>query len=96
MALLSEAEIIQKMMIVKTWKRKGNSLSLDHRLKDFVCAMGFVQSVAILAEKADHHPDITIRWNAVTLELTSHSEGGLTEKDFLLATQINSLIVSTV
>jgi 4a-hydroxytetrahydrobiopterin dehydratase len=54
--------------------------------------MGFVQSVALLAEKADHHPDIDIRWNKVTLMLSTHSEGGLTEKDFSLAVQINSLI----
>lgn len=60
-------------------------------LKDFVAAMGFVQSVALLAEKADHHPDIDIRWNRVTLTLSTHSAGGLTEKDFALAALINSL-----
>ncbi len=53
--------------------------------------MAFVQSVAFISEQEGHHPDIDIRWNTVTLVLTTHDEGGLTEKDFALAFRINSL-----
>lgn len=60
-------------------------------MKDFVHAMGFVNSVALLAEKANHHPDIDIRWNKVMLTLSTHSEGGLTAKDFALAKEIEQL-----
>ncbi|MEX1274368.1 MAG: 4a-hydroxytetrahydrobiopterin dehydratase, partial [Bacteroidota bacterium] len=60
-------------------------------LKDFVHAMGFVNSVALLAEGMDHHPDIDIRWNKVTLTLSTHSAGGLTENDFKLAKAIDGL-----
>lgn len=91
MALLTEKLIAKKMKSLKGWKRNGGQIYRTIVLKDFVSAMGFVQSVALLAEKADHHPDIDIRWNTVTLVLSTHSEGGLTQKDFALAEQINSL-----
>ena len=91
MALLNEKQITAKMKSLKGWKRNGAQIYRAVVKKDFVEAMGFVQSVALLAEKADHHPDIDIRWNTVTLVLSTHSEGGLTQKDFSLAEQINSL-----
>ena len=91
MALLNEKQISAGMKTIKGWKRNGGAIYRVVVKKDFVQAMGFVQSVALLAEKMDHHPDIDIRWNKVTLVLSTHSEGGLTEKDFLLARQINSL-----
>ena len=91
MALLSNKQIGAALRSVKGWKRKGNKIYRTIVLKDFVRAMGFVQSVALLAEKADHHPDIDIRWNTVSLVLSTHNEGGLTEKDFFLAAQINTL-----
>ena len=91
MALLNEKQIAAKMKSLKGWKRNGAQIYRNVVKKDFVEAMGFVQSVALLAEKADHHPDIDIRWNTVTLVLSTHSEGGLTQKDFSLAEQINSL-----
>jgi len=79
------------MKSVKGWKLNGSTIVRIVRKKDFVQAMGFVQSVAMLAERMDHHPDIDIRWNTVTLTLTTHSAGGLTGKDFTLAQQINTL-----
>lgn len=91
MSVLSEQQIATKLRGLSKWKRNGNSIVRTITAKDFVRAMGFVQSVALLAEKADHHPDIDIRWNKVTLVLSTHSEGGLTEKDFTLAALINSL-----
>ena len=84
MALLNEKQIIAKLKSAKGWKRNGNEIYRIFSLKDFVRAMGFAQSVALLAEKMDHHPDINIRWNKVTLVLSTHSESGLTEKDFFL------------
>jgi 4a-hydroxytetrahydrobiopterin dehydratase len=59
--------------------------------KDFPAAMNFVNAVATLAEQAQHHPDIDVRWNKVTLALTTHDAGGLTEKDFALARQCDAL-----
>ena len=79
------------MKAVKDWERIGGEIRRTFVREDFVRAMGFVQSVALLAEKMNHHPDIDIRWNKVMLTLSTHSAGGLTEKDFALAKQINSL-----
>lgn len=71
------------------WSREGDSLVRTFEFADFTGAMGFVIRVALAAEKAGHHPDIDIRWNQVTLRLSTHSEGGLTEKDTELAGAID-------
>lgn len=91
MPLLKENEIAAKFKIIKGWKLAGKEITKSFNKKDFVRAMGFVNSVALLAEKANHHPDIDIRWNTVTLTLSTHSEGGLTDKDFNLAKEIETL-----
>jgi 4a-hydroxytetrahydrobiopterin dehydratase len=91
MPLLKENEITAKLKTIKGWKLAGKKISKSFNKKDFVRAMGFVNSVALLAEKANHHPDIDIRWNTVTLTLSTHSEGGLTDKDFNLAKEIETL-----
>jgi 4a-hydroxytetrahydrobiopterin dehydratase len=59
--------------------------------KDFPAAMEFTNAVATLAEQAQHHPEIDVRWNQVTLAFTTHDAGGLTEKDFELARQCDAL-----
>lgn len=92
MTVLTEKEIAASVKAAKGWKLKGDEIVTTVVHDDFVRAMGFVQSVALLAEKANHHPDIDIRWNKVTLALSTHSEGGLTVKDFALAKQINELV----
>jgi 4a-hydroxytetrahydrobiopterin dehydratase len=89
--LLGEEDVQKELSLLKGWKREGNEITKQFELKDFVHAMGFVSSVALLAEKANHHPDIDIRWNKVKLVLSTHSAGCLTEKDFNLAQQIESL-----
>jgi 4a-hydroxytetrahydrobiopterin dehydratase len=89
--LLGDEDIQKGLISLKGWKREGNEIAKQLEMKDFVHAMGFVNSVALLAEKANHHPDIDIRWNKVKLVLSTHSAGGLTEKDFNLARQIDSL-----
>ena len=91
MALLAEKQIAAQLKTTKGWERIGDEIRKTFVREDFARAMGFVQSVALLAEKLDHHPDIDIRWNKVTLVLATHSAGGLTEKDFALAHQINLL-----
>ena len=91
MPLLSEIEIEKELHSLKGWNLVGKEIQKKFDLKDFVRSMGFVNSVALLAEKANHHPDIDIRWNAVTLTLSTHSAGGLTEKDFGLAREIEKL-----
>ncbi|MGH2568638.1 MAG: 4a-hydroxytetrahydrobiopterin dehydratase [Bacteroidota bacterium] len=89
--LLTEEQIQQRLSELKGWTRVEKEITKTVKLKDFVRAMGFVNSVALLAEKTDHHPDIDIRWNAVTLTLSTHSAGGLTDYDFNLAKQIDEL-----
>jgi 4a-hydroxytetrahydrobiopterin dehydratase len=91
MPLLSKNEIENALLSLKGWRLEGKEIVKQFELIDFVHAMGFVNSVALVAEKANHHPDIDIRWNKVKLVLSTHSAGGLTEKDFNLAKQIDSL-----
>ena len=73
------------------WKKKGVTIARMYQFKDFPAAIKFVNAAARLAEQAWHHPDIDIRWNKVTLVLTTHDAGGLTEKDFALARKFDAL-----
>jgi len=77
------------MEAVPEWARTGKVITRTYQFEDFPAAIRFVNRVGRLAEKAWHHPDIDIRWNKVTLNLTTHDEGGLTEKDFALARQFD-------
>lgn len=90
--LLSEMEISHELPSVPTWSREGNTISCKRAFRDFAEAMNYVNRLAVLAEITNHHPDIDIRWNTVRLSLSTHSEGGLTEKDFALARQIDALV----
>ena len=91
MAKLNASQIKSALATVPEWKRSGPVIARTFQFKDFVAAMKFVNRIAKLAEKAWHHPDIDIRWNKVTLALTTHSEGGLTKKDFELAGKFDRL-----
>ena len=73
------------------WRREGSELVKVLRRRGFAGALAFVNQVGALAEAADHHPDIDIRWDTVTLRLSTHSAGGLTERDLSLAAQIDGL-----
>ena len=73
------------------WEREGAELVKSVKLKDFAEAMRFVNSVADAAEAANHHPDISIRWNTVSLRLSTHSAGGITQQDLDLAAKIDEL-----
>ena len=89
--LLDKEQIAVHLSGLKDWKHAGLTIAKAFEFKDFVQAMGFVNSVAMLAEKKNHHPDIDIRWNKVALTLSTHSAGGLTELDFNLAKAIDDL-----
>ncbi len=91
MAKLNASQIKTALQSVPDWKKKGSTITRTFQFKDFPMAIEFVNAVAKLAEKAWHHPDIDIRWNKVTLTLTTHDAGGLTEKDFKLAKQFDRL-----
>ncbi|HEX3947471.1 MAG TPA: 4a-hydroxytetrahydrobiopterin dehydratase [Acidimicrobiales bacterium] len=74
------------------WSRDGDALVKVAKKADFAGALAFVDAVGQLAEAADHHPDIDIRWDTVTLRLSTHSAGGITAKDLDLAAQIDRLL----
>jgi 4a-hydroxytetrahydrobiopterin dehydratase len=91
MALVEDHEIEAFLEEHTAWSRAGDAIGRTFEFADFNEAMGFVVRVALEAEKADHHPDIDIRWNKVTLTLTTHSEGGLTVKDLKVADSFDGL-----
>lgn len=89
MSRLDEAGIAQALRQAPGWERAGSEIRRTYRFKDFREALAFVNRVGELAERAGHHPDFDIRYNAVTLALTTHDAGGLTAKDFDLARAID-------
>ena len=82
MPKLTPAEIDQRMKSVNGWTREGDAIRKQFTFADFVQAIAFVNRLAPEAEKTDHHPDILINYKRVTLTYSTHSDGGLTEKDF--------------
>jgi 4a-hydroxytetrahydrobiopterin dehydratase len=91
MALLSDDDIETRLGRLNEWRREGDSIVREFKFDDFQGSVDFVNRITPPAEEMNHHPDIAISWNRVTLTLSSHSEGGLTENDFELATRIDSL-----
>lgn len=89
---LTEEQISELLPRIAGWNRDGNQIVRDLKFQDFKSAMSFVNQVADEAEAMDHHPDILIHgWNNVRLSVMTHSQGGLTQKDFTLAERINKL-----
>jgi 4a-hydroxytetrahydrobiopterin dehydratase len=91
MSLLTEAEIGERMASLQGWTREGDAIRAVSKRGSFGAAMLYAGAVAYLAEAANHHPDLLIQWDTVTLTLSTHSAGGLTDKDFALAAQISQL-----
>ena len=91
MTLVANHEIEAFLEAHPEWARAGKEITRTYVFKNFNGSMGFVTRLALEAEKADHHPDIDIRWNQVTLTLSTHSEGGLTVKDLDLADKADGL-----
>ena len=91
MTPLSEQDI-QQRLAGSEWRPDGQAIAREWALADFDAAIAFVDRVAELARAADHHPDILVHgWNKVRLTLSTHSDGGLTDKDFELAEQVDRL-----
>jgi 4a-hydroxytetrahydrobiopterin dehydratase len=90
--LLDEEEIEQRVDELGDWEREGEAIQKVFEFDDFGQAIKFVNDVAGLADRYDHHPDIDIRYSRVRLVLSTHSEGGLTERDFDLAGEIEQSI----
>ena len=91
MPALSKAEIHEKLKVMPHWAHVGKSIVKKYTFKSFVPAIAFVNRIAEAAEKANHHPDITINYSIVGISLSTHSEGGVTQKDFDLGGQIDRL-----
>jgi 4a-hydroxytetrahydrobiopterin dehydratase len=90
--LLTEEQVSAALAGLPGWTLQGKAIRKTFTFDGFPDALEFVNDVADEAEKADHHPDIDIRWNKVTLSLSTHSAGGLTEKDTALATVIEGIL----
>ncbi len=88
---LTAPQIKTALVALPDWQKRDKTITRTFVFKDFPAAIKFVNAVAKLAEKAWHHPDIDIRWNKVTLTLTTHDAGGLTERDFALAKKFDRL-----
>jgi len=91
MALLSEAEVEEKLADLPGWERSGDSIEKKFERGDFVGSVRFVESLVEPAEAMNHHPDVAISWATVTVTISTHSEGGLTATDFELAAKIDAL-----
>lgn len=91
MTTLSDEEIDGRLQSLRGWERSGNAINRTFSFDDFVGSVDFVNRITPAAENMNHHPDLSISWNKVTVSLSTHSVGGLTENDFALATQIDAL-----
>ena len=89
---LNDAEIEQRLDELSGWTRANDEIRKTFQLGSFPTAIAFVTQVGFLAEAAGHHPDIDIRWRKVTLALTTHDAGGLSQKDFDLAAQVDEIM----
>ena len=92
--LFSEEQTAAGLAALDGWELRDGRLRKRYTFRTFLRAIAFVNSVAYLAEGAGHHPDITINYNKVTLRLVTHSEGGLTDRDFALAADIDAKLAS--
>ena len=91
MAKLSENEIKEKLKALPGWKYEAGALVRDYSFADFVAAFAFVTRLALMAEKANHHPDIDMRYNTVRVALVSHDSGGVTGRDVAMAEEISKI-----
>ena len=82
MAMLSDQEVQRQLMNLNDWAIEGRAIRKQYTFNDFPAAVAFVSRLVPEAEAADHHPDIVINYRKVTLVYSTHSEGGITQKDF--------------
>ncbi len=94
MDLLSKDDINKNLSLLDGWSYENNSIRKEFKLKNFIEAVGFINKIAIQAEKLDHHPDILLHsYNRLIITLSTHSKGGVTKNDFDLAKSIEELFL---
>ena len=91
MTLLDDQSIQDRLADLEGWSLEGRIITREFEFEDFVGSIRFVDSMVEPAEAMNHHPDLGISWNKVTVAITNHAKGGLTEKDFELAGKVQSL-----
>lgn len=91
MASLGDEDVQARLGGLEGWERQGDAIEKQFQFDDFSGSVAFVDRITPVANEMNHHPDLAISWNKVTVTLTTHSEGGLTENDFELAGRIDSL-----
>jgi 4a-hydroxytetrahydrobiopterin dehydratase len=91
MDLLPDNEIESRLTELDGWSRKGDAITKTFKNEDFVGSVRFVDSLVEPAEDMGHHPDLTLSWDEVTVSITNHAAGGLTEADFELAKRIDGI-----
>jgi 4a-hydroxytetrahydrobiopterin dehydratase len=88
----SEAEVTQKLQNLSGWEQQGQTLVYTHTFSNFIESVNFVNCLVKPAETLGHHPDLEISYNKVTISLTTHDAGGLTDLDFQLAERITQIL----
>ena len=91
MSLLSDEEVGARLRERPGWEHRGDAIVRVFETADFVGSVELVNRIAPVAEEMGHHPDLAVSWNRVTVSLSTHSQGGLTESDFKLASRIDEL-----
>ena len=88
---MSDDQVKDELSRLGGWEREGNALVREFEFANFVGSVDFINRITPVAEEMNHHPDLSISWNKVKVSLSTHSEGGITESDFELASKIDSL-----
>ena len=88
---MNDDEVKDRLSKMGGWERDGDALVHQFEFANFVGSVDFVNRITPIAEEMNHHPDLAISWNKVTVSLSTHSEGGITENDFELAAKIDSV-----
>jgi len=91
MSVLTAKQVSLHLKAVPNWSKRAKTILRTFKFERFLKSVAFVDRIAKKAQKSNHHPDIDIRFNQVTLTLTTHDEGGITEKDFSLACQCDEI-----
>jgi 4a-hydroxytetrahydrobiopterin dehydratase len=92
MPALTSKQVGVHLKAVPNWSKRAQTILRTFKFEGFLKSMDFVNRIASKAQKLNHHPDINIRFDKVTLQLTTHDEGGITKKDFLLARQCDEVL----
>lgn len=89
---LTESEIQQRLTALPGWRLAGGAIEKSYDFPDYHHAMAFVNATAWISHRRDHHPDLAVGYNKVTVRYVTHSAGGVTEKDLTCAAQVEALL----